>query len=406
MPKVTFTSTLHEATHSTPDWKWVPHFKSLDRQIVQDGITYQIFNKKERFCPLLKRIGVIALTILLLGVPLLFSKTMRTVFFKGKETNRSAVPVDLLKPAAEDEIKRLTGRTGRPPTLVPYYREIDRIREEDQLSPPNNWKKGLGSDEVEQTLEEFNEDYSAVENAKRKTINILFFGDITEKERKIIRIVRHYLRFVHGMDTSVKEVSLPLPAEDQREKFGHTQYPLMPMHFKLNELVTKYSYSLGFTNQDIYPGSYRSSVNFLYGQAIASMATGVFSTYRLADEGKAKALIRLMKLASHEFAHMRGLNHCTDYVCGVQGINNLEEMDKSSLIFCAQDMAKICLVNNWSVKEGYQRQLQFFKQFSQNYSIPCDFTEEISLLEKKIQKLETGDTMITPPPIRRHITRS
>ncbi|CRX37922.1 hypothetical protein [Estrella lausannensis] len=388
MPQITYASSLHEAIQNTPDWKLVPHFKSLGREIVKDGINYQIFNKKERFCPLLKRIGLIALTILFVGIPLLCSKKMRTLFFKGKETIRSAVPVELLKPTAEADIRTLTGTAGRPSTLVPYYREIDRIREADTLSPPNNWKKGLGSNEIEQTLEEFNTDLVALQNAERTTISIILFGDITEKEKKIIRIVRQYLKMVHGMHTSIQNTSLALPSDDLREKFGHTQYALSPMHFKLREQISQNSYALGFTNQDIYPGSSYASVNFLYGEALPSMATGVFSTYRLADDGKVKALIRLMKLASHEFAHMRGLNHCTDYVCGVQGINNLEEMDKSSLLFCAQDMAKICLVNNWSIKKGYQRQLQFFKQFSQKHSLPCDFTNEIALLERKIRKLE------------------
>lgn len=75
--------------------------------------------------------------------------------------------------------------------------------------------------------------------------------------------------------------------------------------------------------------------------------------------GFEKNLIRLMRLASHVFGHMRGLNHCTQNACCMQSVNSMDEADHVPLTFCALDMTKICCLNNWSLKEGYQRQLDF-----------------------------------------------
>ena len=47
-----------------------------------------------------------------------------------------------------------------------------------------------------------------------------------------------------------------------------------------------------------------------------------------------------MRLATHEFGHMRGINHCTQYKCTMQGTNSLKESDKIPLTFCAQAWRK------------------------------------------------------------------
>ena len=94
-----------------------------------------------------------------------------------------------------------------------------------------------------------------------------------------------------------------------------------------------------------------------------------------------------MKLASHEFAHMRGISHCTRYTCSMQGTNNLQEADQVPMTFCAQDMAKICHLNQWSLKKGYENQLSFFENFSQCYQKQVNFSQEIAHLKKKITKI-------------------
>ena len=387
MPSFTLVPTLNKAT-MTPEWKSIPQFKSKGRQFLHQGVVYEVFNKKEKFHPIFVRIAVIAATIILLGMTLL-SKTIRNIFFKDRETAHLAVPIKTLQPPVnpyEYEMEFLTQKADKHVTLVPLYREIDRIRETDRTSPPNNWKKGAGSHEKEETLEAFNMDFCANRNAKRHTVNIIFLGDLTDQEKRITTIVAHYLHAVHDLQIRIAQTALDLNPQSQREKFGHVQYSTNSQYDILVPYAGENCYALGFTNQDIHPSD-RPRMNFLFGQANPVIACGLFSTKRLSGNGVEKTIVRLMKLASHELAHDRGLAHCTENVCAVQGINNVEELDQSSLIFCSQDMAKISLINNSSLRQGYQKQLTFFENFFHRYNLNIDFSKEIDELRKKIHKL-------------------
>lgn len=263
--------------------------------------------------------------------------------------------------------------------------EIVRARQVDTPAQANTWKRGIGRDEQEQSLAAFLADPITQANTQRQRLVIPIVGRMSAKEKRVVSIVADYLQAFHGVQTTVAKEPKKLQIEHKR-KCGHQQYAVEPQLEMLSREQDKNSFSLGFTNQDLFPASHGDSMNFIMGIGKAKNGCGLFSTYQLGRDQKVM-LKRLMKLASHEFGHMRGIAHCTENSCTMQGVNSVPEMDAVPLIFCAQDMAKICHLNNWSLKEGYQRQLQFFENFSARYGISMDFNREIGQLKRRISKI-------------------
>lgn len=289
--------------------------------------------------------------------------------------------------SCSDSLKAHEKKEKNPKPQSSLEQQMQQARQEDSLTGSTSWKQGLGSQEKEQTLDAFKTEPETQLNINRRNLKVVMFGEISSKERQILEIVSDYLQTIHGLSTTLESNPLPLYNAYMRHH-PHPQYAIENHLARLNYQLPQDTFCLGFTNQDLYPYIKGASINFIFGVGDAHSACGLFSTYRLSTDNFEQTLKRLMKLATHEFAHMRGISHCTEYLCNMQGANSLIEGDQTPLTFCAQDMAKICHLNEWSLKEGYERQLTFFTTFSERYQRQVDFSQEIAHLKKKICKIE------------------
>lgn len=288
--------------------------------------------------------------------------------------------VKALTPEDKDAVKRLDD--GRLPDNLTLLRQVYLAKQQDRFAIPNSWRTGPGRKERMQTLAAFQEKPIVQSNALRDKLKVYFMGNPSEEDQKMLPIVCDYLQTLHGIKVVFKRC-LDLEEYNSRVNDGKKQYSLGYQMGKLNAMPHDKRYLMGITNQDIYPEGW----NFVYGVGSAAHACGVFSLNRLSDFGFNTALRRLMKLASHEFGHMRGIDHCTRFICNMQGTNNITEFDEEPLTFCGLDMAKICSLNHWSLKEGYERHLHFFENFQEKYGIDINFTKEIFHLKRKIAAL-------------------
>jgi archaemetzincin len=263
-----------------------------------------------------------------------------------------------------------------------WQKQIKKAELKDIKAGSNSWKREH-KDEVEQTFAAFETSESMLANAHRDVLKIVIIDSgISEEERQILHIVSAYLEAVHGV-TVLLTADYILTSKKKREE----QYAYEPNIALLMKDLPENTFVLGFTSKDLYPYRKSKDVNFIFGVGISRFAAGLFSTCRLRSSKFETNLIRLMNLASHEFGHMRGIAHCTKYACCMQGANNVKEADKTPLTFCAQDMAKICYLNGWSLKEGYQRQMNFFENFERHYGKKVNFSKEIQRLTQKIKAL-------------------
>lgn len=167
------------------------------------------------------------------------------------------------------------------------------------------------------------------------------------------------------------------------------QYWTRPILDSLKENVPHNAVAvLGITVEDLYPDE---QWNYVFGEAYLDFRVGVYSLNRLFSEPKARIwtpeeirrnLMRAFKVLTHETGHMLGIQHCIVHRCGMNGCNNLEELDRSPFHFCPLCMAKMAWKLGLDVRRRY-RELNEFMSFW-GYSNQASFyIHQVSRLDRQ-----------------------
>jgi archaemetzincin len=104
---------------------------------------------------------------------------------------------------------------------------------------------------------------------------------------------------------------------------------------------------LGVTMADLYP---KASWNYVFGEAHLRRRVGVYSLARYYPEfwseertpaTLSRALLRTLKVVTHETGHTFGLEHCVTWACCMNGSNSLQETDTQPLLLCPECERKL-----------------------------------------------------------------
>jgi archaemetzincin len=152
---------------------------------------------------------------------------------------------------------------------------------------------------------------------------------------------------------------------------------------------------LGLTATDLWPGP---GWNFVYGDASLQERVGVWSLARNGDPAKGPeafrlCLLRTLKTASHEAAHMFSFEHCTKYECNMAGSETMEEADRYPLAFCPECLAKLC----WATGASPEVHLRSIAEF-------CDrngLKDEEVFFRKSLDSLVSPRSPAASGPLRR-----
>ncbi|MBA3239052.1 MAG: hypothetical protein H0T62_11990 [Parachlamydiaceae bacterium] len=125
---------------------------------------------------------------------------------------------------------------------------------------------------------------------------------------------------------------------------------------EINKKANQESLLIAFTNEDLFA---KSLTNYVFGLASLTEGVGIWSNARFGNPKNSvqsfqKCLLRMMKISAHEFGHMRGLPHCTDFKCNIGGYMSTLELDERPLLYCLQDTAKICFLSQVSLSDYHQ----------------------------------------------------
>ncbi|MCE5318390.1 MAG: archaemetzincin [Parachlamydia sp.] len=379
-------------------------------------MTFTIVSKNSSLDGLTRKIAVLAHRTLLDET---FSLERKNLTLKALRNLITIIATN--SGSRQQEIHRLIMQAEnlsvRPAIILSLEEELAKAKREEvaRRSPhEDEWRAGPGLHERKQTLQDYKA-FCSDAVKQRRTLRIHQLGQFTPAEVKALRIATDYLSAVHGLTVELdpqahsiddlarrhrelrnlqgRRVNLPDSFCQPRIQNGRApQYHAS----HLNDIAEtqlhrgdRHSSSICFTKEDLY----ETDMNFVFGAARYG-SVGVFSIHRLGnantDANKFKqCLQRLMKIASHEFAHMRCIAHCTDRVCNIQGCNNIPEMDRTPFHFCAEDMAKIAHCNGTSLKESYKRHLEFLENFSSKYGVKIDFSQDIAYLKARIRALRS-----------------
>lgn len=310
-------------------------------------------------------------------------------------------------------------------------RELEVIQPLDTLlGEPSrgSWRAyGKNNGEANQTYDSF-----AQFEQQQQPLNVQRIGDFSQADLKIIAITCDFLSIIHGVSIRLQDKTISMDqlkeiylshvdnwysrfadsSEDKeryldgkrrecKDRFPSTirrQYDAslalsgllsLKETFKTNE--DSNPQIIAFTNVDLYA----DDLNFVFGQAYLGQlqGVGIWSNARFGNPTESpkafeRCLLRMMKIANHEFGHMRNLPHCTDYECNIGGYMSLKEVDERPLLLCAQDSAKICYLNRIPLLNYHLTLLNFFENFNSNYKLNIDFSKEIGKLKGRISQLE------------------
>ena len=270
-----------------------------------------------------------------------------------------AAPAEPEKPVLDDQ--------ARAEQLFKVIEKLKPLAAKLPQPGPNDWL--ANHPEKGQTFRQYLDCRPTRPTGKRNVIYVQPLGDFTEKQRQLVKTTADFMAIYFNVPVKVKEdLPMKLIPERARRKFPHGGWEQILSTYVLEEVLlprlpADAAACIAFTATDLWPGE---GWNFVFGQA-SDDRVGVWSFNRFGDPEKSeedyrKALLRTLKLATHETGHMFSIAHCTAYLCNMCGSNHLDETDAHPLALCPECLAKLCWAAKADPAERYKKLAEFCKE--------------------------------------------
>lgn len=218
----------------------------------------------------------------------------------------------------------------------------------------------LGSREEEgQTYDQFLKSRPNRPGANgRKFIYIQPVGEFPEEAPKMEVLQKYMAAYFHPMEVKIAKTlkfKNPNAIRTRGEQVNSTDL--------LNAIQKRVPGDahvvMAVTMKDLYPGP---GWNFVFGVARLKRRCGVFSFARYGiEDNRKRALLRALKVISHETGHAFGIKHCIHFHCLMNGSNGMDETDRAPLHFCPSCLRKIHWGLWFNPSERYQKLADFLK---------------------------------------------
>ncbi len=234
---------------------------------------------------------------------------------------------------------------------------------------PGRWRYGPGRNERHQGFSTYAAAQKRHFDEKRKVIVIRPVGVWPAWLRQQVPVITRYLMLYFRRPVRWEDAQ-DLPATHRVNGDGtriHLQYPTSPILDRLVKTLPDDAIAhLGLTAEDLYPSK---DWGFVFGMADLDKGVGVVSLARLFPHfwgfvntpmARRLALVRGLKVITHETGHMLGINHCRAFSCVMSGCTGLAEHDSNPMHLCPLCMAKLAWRLNLKVQRRYRDLAQFF----------------------------------------------
>lgn len=242
--------------------------------------------------------------------------------------------------------------------LVPLQVPMGSIRSGDWLA--HNKERG-------QTFRQYLDERPRSARGVRRTIYVQPIGDFTRGQQRLLDETVLFLQAFFDVPvkvlTAVDDSSIPSRARRRHPSWRVKQFLTT---YILNEVLAPRlprdgAAILGLTATDLWAGP---GWNFVFGSASLRSRVGVWSINRNGSPDKSEesfrlALLRTIKTAAHETAHMFTLRHCRTYECLMNGSNSRQESDRRPLACCSHCLAKVWWATGAEPIKRFERLEQF-----------------------------------------------
>lgn len=242
-----------------------------------------------------------------------------------------------------------------------------------------------------QTFRQYTRSKPIIPQDKRRVIYIQPLGDLTPTHHKIISTTAEFMESFFGLPVKTRD-DLPASTVPAKARRRHPERGMEQIltTYVLDEVLKARlpddaAAYIALTATDLWPGR---GWNFVFGEASIVERVGVWSLARNGDPDEGEdayrlCLLRTLKTATHETAHMFSMLHCTAYECDMTGSNHREESDRRPLWLCPECMAKVC----WATRTDPVQRYRKLAQLCHKYGL----AREATFYEKAAKRLEPPD---------------
>ena len=203
--------------------------------------------------------------------------------------------------------------------------------------------------EAGQSFRDFSEAFKPNTAKPSRPIYIQLFGGFSPEEEELANLAARFLGIYLCAEVKVlPPITEPQLTESATRWVEDTDEPQISTRYILQKVMKPRlpENALAFlmlTSSDLWPGN---DWGYLFGQAAPEFRSAVYSLFRMGNSSgfhreKMETLQRLLKVSTHEVAHILGFRHCPAYDCNMNGSNSLDELDRNSLHLCPICLRKL-----------------------------------------------------------------
>jgi archaemetzincin len=230
---------------------------------------------------------------------------------------------------------------------------------------PGDWRS-LHREEG-QTFRQYRAGDPTLPQGERRVLYLQPLAEFTADQQRIVALTAEFLGLTFNRPVRMlpeRPMAL-IPWKGRRTHPVERQTQLLTSYVRDEVLKPRLprdaAAAMALTAVDLWPGE---GWNFVYGEASLNDRVGVWSLARNGDPSKSPeafrlCLLRTLKTASHETAHMFSFEHCTRYECNMAGSDSMEEADRYPLAFCPECLAKLCWATETQPTDHLRRMADF-----------------------------------------------
>jgi archaemetzincin len=252
-------------------------------------------------------------------------------------------------------------------TLPPQFRRLLPLHTKLGEPKPHDWL--TEHSESGQTFRQYLHNQPVKVDSKRRVVYVQPLGDFNPTQKKIVDETAEFMGVYFQLPVKIREgLSLDLVPATARRKSGMFGSQQILTTYVLTEVLKPRLPKdavvfIALTTADLWPGE---GWNYVFGQASLSDRVGIWSINRYGNPSRSDAayrlcLLRTLKTATHETAHMFTMVHCTLYECNMCGSNHLDEADRRPLEVCPHCLAKLSYATDADPATRFEKLIDFYK---------------------------------------------